>query len=169
MLSLDQAPSLPSSVIFYEHQLGMLFPSEGSISDRFYDRKPAIGLLRELSILEANWDGYNASPIYAKVGANAQRFFGILEARNTALPTPEITPTPAGTIAMEWETAAGEAYIEIGITKFSSFIRLTSGQKQFYDGDAESMGPELLDVVQGSLFPAPSSGASTTSINLIAA
>ena len=49
--------------------------------------------------LEANWDGYGASPIFPEAYFEASKLLRIIPA---SFPMPEILPEPSGEIGLEW-------------------------------------------------------------------
>ena len=65
---------------------------------------------------------------------------------------------------MEWDTSLGEAYLEIGKSKFSFFIRLRSGSKTLLDGHAEVIDGTLPELIEKALFPVGSETATVSQI-----
>jgi hypothetical protein len=155
-LTINPGPPLPHSALpeFAEQKPDSYFLPRTQQRVPVYERERAKALLRGIRLLGPNWDGYNAERV-AKAGANAQRLFEILENQTPGLINPDISPTSAGTVTMEWQSVEGEAYIEIGNTKYSCFIHRRLGQPQYYQGDAESIESSLLDIVQQSIFAVP--------------
>jgi hypothetical protein len=111
-----------------------------------------------------NWDGYGASSISAQARNNALGFVRVIEAYPFAMPRPDILPKPTGTISFEWETAHAEAYIEIGNTRYSGFIKRGWQQPIFLQGQADAMDQQLVAVVQNSILPPPMHPAAITEI-----
>jgi hypothetical protein len=169
MLRINFGPPVPHSAHpdFTDQRLSDFFSPRTEQRVPIYERERAKASLRDIRSLEPNWDGYNAEPV-SKAGANAQRLFEILENQNPGLINPDIAPTSTGTVAMEWESVEGEAYIEIGNTKYSCFIRRRSGKSQFYEGDAETIESTLLNIVQQSLFPVAAWNMTINSISIAA-
>jgi hypothetical protein len=86
--------------------------------------------LAELASLAENWDGYGAARLEQATVANAR---AVIEALVPNVPAPEIVPNPNGTITLSWESAAGEAHLEIGLTRFGFFAK-SAGQKSKAQG-----------------------------------
>lgn len=109
--------------------------------------------VNEIENLPANWDSYGASPISTDVSRNAKQ---ALDTLLCSLPYPDVTPNPNGTLSLEWESSNGFAYIEIGNSKFSAFIRPNLGQSYHFDGNAESIDFNIGPFISAILFPSPS-------------
>ena len=163
-LIINPGPPLPHSTLpeFAEQKPSSYFVPRIQQRVPIYERERAKASLRGIRLLEPNWDGYNAERV-TKAGANAQRLFEILENQTPGLINPDILPTSAGTVTMEWQSVEGEAYIEIGNTQYSCFIHRRLGQPRYYQGDAESIESSLLNIVQQSIFAVP---VSNTTINI---
>lgn len=76
-------------------------------------------IIREISDLGDNWDGYGASSVSAEAVDAALKFAEI------AFPSaslPEIFANPNGTITFEWESGLGLANLEIGKTRYSFYV-----------------------------------------------
>lgn len=90
--------------------------------------------INELSLLSDNWDGYGALRILPETLENANLVVANLGWR--ALPTPEVSPNPNGTISFEWESSYGYGLLEVGKTRASFFVQ---NERQEYvagrDGD----------------------------------
>ena len=121
--------------------------------ERIQERDCARAILEDIQHLKPDWDGYGSLPVSKEAIAHARGFLGILEAQTPTLADPEITPTPSGTIALEWEADSGEAYLEIGKTRFSFFARSVSGSETRRDGLAEEIDGSLPELVEHILFP----------------
>ncbi len=125
-----------------------------------FEFERAKGEIREIAKLESNWDGYGAAPIQNQTKQNA------LEAADLIFgtaPIPEIAPNPNGTISMEWESEAGIAQLEIGLSRWSFFIERKGGAPILEDGPANRILPQLGLLVSANLFPAlPATTTSTT-------
>jgi hypothetical protein len=113
--------------------------------------------------LGPDWDGYGAVPISETARSNATRVLDIIEAMPVSLPTPEISPNPNGTISMEWDTEDAEAYIEIGNTRFSGYIRSSDASPVYLQGDAARLDQSVLVLIQESLFASSSSRSAAIS------
>jgi hypothetical protein len=168
IFAVNSGPPLPHSAHpdFAEQRPSAYFVPRTDQRVPIYERERAKALLRDIRLLGPNWDGYNAERV-AKAGANAQRLFEILENQTPGLINPDISPTSAGTVTMEWQTVEGEAYIEIGNTKYSCFIHRRLGRPQYYQGDAESIEGSLLNFVQQTIFAVPTSNTTINSIFIV--
>lgn len=129
-------------------------------------RERARVLLREIGRLEPDWDGYGALPISKAVLGNALQLVDVVESQHPNLPNPEISPKSNGTISMEWESMQGEAYLEIGNSRFSFFIRSKFDERFLRDGDAGSIDSDLLTVVERVLYSPVSYSATFNRISI---
>jgi hypothetical protein len=126
-----------------------VFPRRISLSIGESERAKA--LVREFGRLESNWDGYGAQPLSRAATDNATRFLGVLSASNA--PTPDLSPLANGTIALEWQSAVGFAYLEIGNSRFSMVASQIFGGKTLCDGGAEELGFGHASLIKEALFP----------------
>jgi hypothetical protein len=102
--------------------------------------------------LSENWDGYGAAAISPMACDNARYFIDLIEAAPFGLPVPELSPTPAGTISFEWEGSHAEAYLEIGNTRYSGFIKIDHEQEPaFLQGYVECMGQKIIRFIQTAI------------------
>jgi hypothetical protein len=120
---------------------------------RIQERNSVRATLKEISCLPPNWDGHGGLAVTKEAIDHALIFLLILEAKTPTLENPEITPTSSGTIAMEWETEFGEAYLEIGKTRFSFFARSGSGPQTLREGLADEIGL-VSELIESALSPA---------------
>lgn len=95
--------------------------------------------IEEFGALKENWDGYGAASISYAARDNAIQFVRAIETAPFTMPPPEIRPQPSGTILFEWETPQAEAYLEIGDTRYSGFVKPTEKQPTFLEGDASEL------------------------------
>ena len=110
----------------------------------------------EAAYQEPNWDGYGALPISGETKGNAVAVLNVF-ARNTR--PPAVAPNANGTLSFEWETDHGTAYLEIGKTRYSFYIKPRAGRPIFSDGEAEKVAGFLGALVEGVLYPKPSEPA----------
>lgn len=113
-------------------------------------------LLNDLATLPDNWDGYRGSSIPAETVANTARFLnGISWPLGVhAVPAPDITPNPHGTLSLEWFSERGEAYLEVGRTQFSFYIDRNDGLPLFRDGRVtRGVVEEVLALIKQYMFP----------------
>jgi hypothetical protein len=106
-------------------------------AQRIENAKTARESINELGSLQDNWDGYGASPISDQARRHASLFIDMIEAAPSGVPIPEVSPTPSGTIAFEWETHDGQAYLEIGNTRYSGYIKLDRQAPTFIHGQVD--------------------------------
>ena len=86
--------------------------------------------IKSLKGLPENWDGYGADGISGKVVTCTLFIISLINSpQYQALPLPEISPETNGTISMSWESSKGEAYLEIGETRYAGYIQCVTGQK----------------------------------------
>lgn len=107
--------ALPTAAIIYQVQHG---------------RETAV--LEEYRALSANWDGHDADPI-SDAACSAARMF--LVSLPSSLESPDLCPNPSGTISMEWESAQGQAQLELGRSKYSFYLRQKGGVTVYQKGE----------------------------------
>lgn len=84
--------------------------------------------LKSFANLIYNWDGYNAIPTNGKVVVNTMQFFkSIPKILQEKILIDHITPTPYGTITLEWTNNESFVSIEIGENKIGFFSELPNG------------------------------------------
>lgn len=98
----------------------------------------------KLAELETDWDGYGAAQISKNASTNARNIIERLESLKGLMQIPDISPTSAGTIALSWESGDIEAYLEIGNTRFSGYLKIGSGRPALLEGDADTFDASLL-------------------------
>ena len=141
---------------------GNTFPA--SPATRIEEAKTATKTVHELASLEDDWDGYGAVAISDRARANAERFASIIGDTPFNLPTPEVTPNPAGTISFEWDSPHGEAYFEIGDTDYSAFIK-SNGQPTIYSqGRVDEIDQRTFARIHSALAPSVPQSVSLTEI-----
>lgn len=128
--------------------------------------RTALISIDEIIAMPADWDGYGALPINARTASNAKNALKLLLA---VTPTPDITPNTNGTISLEWESSQGVAHLEIGATRFSLFIKPTSGRTSFADGLADSMTQELGLLISAVLYQSFQNASTMTGVIFAAA
>jgi len=110
-----------------------------------------IGEIRSFRTFGEDWDGYGAAPFRPETISNAFRAFELL--MQFYAPLPYVVPNTNGTVGFEWETAQGEAYLEIGRTRFSFYIKSKSQAPIFSDGEVEKLnGRSLATLIKSGLF-----------------
>ncbi|MFZ4625484.1 MAG: hypothetical protein ACOYNF_14770 [Rhodoferax sp.] len=113
----------------------------------------ALTTIDELAHLPMDWDGYGALPIHPYTADNAATVIRRLLAHTTA---PDITPNANGTLSLEWESSGGSAHLEIGMTRYSFYIKPNNSQTIYRDGMTNEIGVNLGLMVQALLLLAAS-------------
>lgn len=90
------------------------------------DRGAVSRLISELAQLGPNWDGYGADPI---AGSCIDQVRVLLDLLPAAIPSPDVTPNPNGTLTLDWETGDHALSVEVGATRFTSFWESRRGIK----------------------------------------
>jgi hypothetical protein len=103
-------------------------------------RLSVVANLTALRNLDDGWYDEGSVGIHAVVIDRAKSV--IESALKAGLPKPEITPTPHGTISIEWESRNVSAYLEIGRTKMNGFLQ-TEGNEPSLISDV-SVLPETI-------------------------
>ncbi len=86
--------------------------------------------VKSLKELSENWDSYGAKAISEKVASHTLFIISLINNQQFhRLPLPEVSPETNGTISMSWESSKGEAYLEIGQTRYAGYIQCVPGQK----------------------------------------
>lgn len=116
--------------------------------------------IEALSKLEENWDGYGGLPTTRESRVYARRF---LAHASPAILNPEITPSSNGTIGLEWQSNHGEAYLEIGRTRYSGHIQPKHGGTIYIEGQSAFLGQDEAAVIQQLLYAASGSKSPTNS------
>lgn len=89
----------------------------------------------ELSQLEENWDGYGACNLSETVIKNAYKFVDAARSLgHCPLSAEDVTPTPYGTIVIDYSSEAGLVSIEIGESKIGYFTDFLDGHNHSSKG-----------------------------------
>lgn len=104
--------------------------------------------------LSQNWDGYGGLPVSERVVSNAQCAVDTIEWLPFLFPIPEAYPNSNGTIAFEWNTDDGEAYLEIGNTRYSGYVQSAATDPIYFQGTADRIDWNVFTQINSSLFPA---------------
>lgn len=107
--------------------------------------------LREFVNLPASWDGYGALKISQEACDAIDSLLDMIQRCSMSLPS--ITPKVAGTVAVEWQTSLGDAYLEIGKTRYSGYIEGKDSEPTFLEGNVDAINPELLARISFTLYP----------------
>jgi hypothetical protein len=111
--------------------------------------------LDELGDLTADWDGYGALAIAQATLDNTR---AVIRNIIPNVPSPEVTPNPNGTVTLSWESAFGEAHIEIGNTRFSFFAKQTGSRAIPAQGKVSDIVPTdkasvLAGIIRAVVYP----------------
>lgn len=102
-------------------------------------------------LTEPNWDGYDALPVTTEAITAAQFLLQSL-ALTPGLPMPQIVPRSSGTIGFAWENESGEAYIELGRTRYSGYIAPTNGTPTNFSGVISNVDLTFLFIADQVLY-----------------
>lgn len=135
-----------------------------------HEIRSAMLALEELATLPTDWDGHGAIPIAMGTVSNVRV---MLSSILKAVTSPEVTPNSNGTVSLEWESNLGFAHLEIGLTKFSLFIKPISGTSTFLDGVTTVLQAEHISeigaLVANVLFPRSTNTTQLTRLQFAAA
>jgi hypothetical protein len=155
---LDLSQILPAYVTWssdplIQHNMGQAPGAAYSLltATRFEESKSGRVIIKDFATLADNWDGYGASPISKRIRDNALRFVDVIEGAPFSIPRPGISPKPTGTISFEWETPRVEAYLEIGNTRYSGFLKANQQQPTFLEGRADFLDQQVLTLIHRAL------------------
>lgn len=135
-------------------------PAETLLSYPFIARCPAAEAseltriktqLREFAALPTNWDGYNAHKISQEACDTIDSLLDMIQRCSMSLPS--VTPKVAGTIAAEWQTSLGYAYLEIGKTRYSGYIEGKDSGPTFLEDNVDAIIPALVARISFALYP----------------
>ena len=118
-----------------------LFPVTASVLEQWGQARAE---LAKIGQLEPNWDGYDAAAIGPMTLDNTRRALSVLESSGLPIPTPEISPTSAGTVSLAWENDNMEAYLEIGNTRYSGYIKIDQQPPALLEGQADTIDARML-------------------------
>lgn len=89
----------------------------------------------ELSQLEDNWDGYGASNLSETVIKNAYKFIDAARLIGYCpSSSDDVTPTPYGTIVLDYSSNTGVVSVEIGESKIGFFTDFSDGKNHYSKG-----------------------------------
>lgn len=111
--------------------------------------------LADLKDLQDNWDGYGASRISESSLKNAMAILEATVGNLSGLGAPEISPNPNGTVSLEWEQSDKNAYVEIGNTRATGYVRSAGAPATYLQGSAADLTvllPAVLGMLAGSQY-----------------
>ena len=109
-----------------------------AIADAEKKKQLLIESVGEIEKLSEGWDGYQALKISKLVISNVILMIEPITAFPKLL-NPVITPLANGTVSIEWETNQGMAYLEIGETRFSGYIKINDQKPACMEGQTQSL------------------------------
>ena len=124
------------------------------------ERANAIDVINRLGLLEEDWDGYGGMPVSVETQRNA---INAIESFPDDLPMPEIDPNPNGTISFDWTSPLASAYLEIGNTRFSFYVKWHHSKPILANGMASAPGG-LGEIVLDCLYPRPAHSVMVVSV-----
>jgi len=160
--SLYSAPAFQSAFPVYTVRNDTALYYSAVQSEKYTE---ALNQLTVYSNLGANWDGYGAVQISeqaidcARVLISTQQYTGV-----SRLAVPDITPTPNGTIVLEWHGSNGEAAVEIGNTRVSGIIRAVNSPTLYVSGDTARLNEYLPAFIAPYLNPESPTAAAITPV-----
>lgn len=119
------------------HKLNYLPSEYGNYTEV---KTTSLEALNDISHLMDNWDGEQARAPHARVIENTKYIFK--ELLDITFP-PTITPNNNGTISCEWETAIGSAHLELGMNRYSMYIRSVTTDTQYFNGEIRNINTAL--------------------------
>lgn len=102
-------------------------------------------VLDEIGKLKDGWDGYGGLAVTKESRAHVRKMIAIAP---HGLRGPDITPTSNGTIAVEWQSGQGEAFLEVGCTRYSGHIQPKDGTTIYLQGQLSTQAEETVATKQ---------------------
>lgn len=122
------------------------------------EQATAVNTLKMLAEMPADWDGYGALRLHPETISNAiQAVAGLWR----YVPAADITPNPNGTVSFEWESERGTAYLELGRTRFSFYIKPLGGVIGTLEGEVSDVA-QLRDYILATVYPGQHMAASSS-------
>lgn len=138
---------------------------EGQLASRVAKWDQALGEIRELGLLQDNWDGYGARGVTVAAVENVLHAFAIMSASVPAIQVPDVCPTPSGTISLTWDDAGTDAVLEFGVSRYSGYVQIRNQPVIYLDGSATMFGQDDCAVLTAALHSAsPSRTVNVVSI-----
>jgi hypothetical protein len=125
--------------------------------------------LNVFSNLGNNWDGYGGVPISEQAIKHARTLLCTQLYTQAHLALPEITPTPNGTLVIEWQGRHGEAAVEIGNTRVSGVIKPENSPTICIAGETTTLSNYLPSFIAPFLNPERAKTAAITPVEYDAA
>ena len=106
--------------------------------------------ISELDNLSDNWDGYDAIAPFKDVVKNSFKFIDCILDEGYLLNEDDITPTPYGSIVLDFKTEAGIVSVEIGKSQIGFFTEFTNHIDYSSDG-IETNFKQIPDALKSAL------------------
>lgn len=132
---------------------------------RAADEVYALTIVDHLAAMDANWDGYGALKINERTARNAKTALSLML---SYIGSPDIIPNANGTLSFEWTSPRGEAHLEIGMNRFSAYVKAIGNPAVPIEGQATAVPAALAEIIADALFPRFSTIAPITSLRLTA-
>ena len=120
--------------------------------------------LKVFSTLDNNWDGYGGSRISEQAIRHARALLYTQLYSHAQLALPEITPTPNGTLVIEWQGQQGEAAVEIGNTRVSGVIKGENSPMICIAGESATLSNHLPTFIAPFLNPVSAKASAITPV-----
>ncbi len=133
------------------------------LGSQFYEKNAIGNELRELALLEDDWDGNGGVSVSSEVISKTE---SLLNRIPTTIPFPDLVPNPNGTISLEWESDDRFFYLEIGDRDYS-FIRGKSGEvTKGYQGQGIPSASLVFVFASAAVCDSPNNMTSVIGTNL---
>lgn len=110
--------------------IGSLVSFSFGESDSLVETSQCLQTIQSFADLPDNWDDAGGVTFKKETVANARALMEFMTSR--AIPCPDVSPNPHGTIAMEWENDQGYAYVEVGASQLTALVKTVDRRLVFY-------------------------------------
>lgn len=143
-----QMPSI-ADIDDYDSIESQLFSPVFCSPIRLDSQREIVDIIASFASLKDNWDGNNAVALKDQVLINAKRFINSLpEIILKDIDTDNITPTPYGSLVLDWDINGDVLSVEIGDRKIGFFTDFSDGNNLESNGtffNQNSLPVELLN------------------------
>ena len=139
------------------HRVSQVTKYSQDTSSKVARIKSIITRIESIRRFSDNWDGYGAIIPKYKVLQNTYQFLNLLPNNiSLALQPDHISPTPYGTIQLDWRKGSALISVEVGISKIGFFSEFPDQSNPYSDGFIFNGTKITLDLVKAfhKLFPA---------------
>ncbi|QDQ85800.1 hypothetical protein [Paraburkholderia megapolitana] len=140
---------------------GYLSDAQASLSEAW---EQCVEEIDRLESLEDGWDGYGGLGIGSEAIGAARLACARFSVAN--LPVPDISPKSGGTIGLSWDLEDAEAYIEIGNTTFSGYLKIGNFEPALFQGAAVEISAEHLIPLLQIRLPFDAAGYTISDIKI---